>query len=227
MNLTNEQIYGMTDHTNLNKTATLEDIKRLCEEAKAYGAASVCVAPYFVRDAKKILEGSNVKTCTVIGFPNGYMTTHAKAMETVDAVNNGADEIDMVINIGEAANNNWDAVRRDIKIVANAIDASKRGCDIVLLKVIVETCLLTEEQILTMCDVCIEAGADYIKTSTGFDKEGANAYHIQIMKERIGDRDLKIKASGGIRTLVDAEKMIKAGADRIGASKIIPAVKES
>ena len=217
----------MTDHTNLNKTATLEDIKRLCEEAKAYGAASVCVAPYFVRDAKKMLEGSNVKTCTVIGFPNGYMTTHAKAMETVDAVNNGADEIDMVINIGEAANNNWDAVRRDIKIVANAIDASKRGCDIVLLKVIIETCLLTEEQILTMCDVCIEAGADYIKTSTGFDKEGANAYHIQIMKERIGDRDLKIKASGGIRTLVDAEKMIKAGADRIGASKIIPAVKES
>lgn len=227
MNLTNEQIYSMTDHTNLNKTATLEDIKRLCEEAKTYGAASVCVAPYFVRDAKKMLEGSDVKVCTVIGFPNGYMTTHAKAMETVDAVNNGADEIDMVINIGEAANNNWDAVRRDIKIVANAIDASKRGCDIVLLKVIIETCLLTEEQILTMCDVCIEAGADYIKTSTGFDKEGANAYHIQIMKERIGDRDLKIKASGGIRTLADAEKMIKAGADRIGASKIIPALKEN
>lgn len=224
MNITNEQIYSMTDHTNLNKTATMKDIEQLCEEAKAYGAASVCVSPYYVCKASSLLKDTNVKVCTVIGFPNGYSTSAIKAAEATDAIALGAHEIDMVANINAIKNGYWDAVLSDIKSVRRACDKYHSG---IVLKVIIETCLLTDEEIERMCDICIEAGADYIKTSTGFDKQGANAWHITLMKERIGNRTLKIKASGGIRTLVDAEKMIKAGADRIGASKIIPAIKEA
>ena len=218
-----ELIYSMTDHTNLNKTATKKDIEKLCTEAKYYHAASVCVPPYYVSYAKSLLKDSDVKVCTVIGFPNGYSDYYIKELETTNALSHGADEIDMVININALKNGFLSVVENDILAVRKACDSPRFGGHIIL-KVIIETCLLTDEEIKTMCNVCINCGADYIKTSTGFDKEGATVHAVEVMKKEIGNRPLKIKAAGGIRDIETAEKMIKAGASRIGDSKVIPAI---
>lgn len=216
------KICSMTDHTNLKKDAVLDDIKALCADADKYGAASVCVYPYYVEAAHEFLKNSSTKVCTVVGFPNGMSTTYAKVSETTEALSAGAKEIDMVINIAALKNGEIDYVRNEIWVLSTL--CHHQGA---VLKVIIETCLLTKEEITQMCQICIEGNADYIKTSTGFDKAGAQIEDIKLMKETINGRDLKIKASGGIRTLEDAQAMIDAGADRIGASAVINEAKKA
>ena len=215
-----EEIFSMVDHTNLKKTATKEDIKRLCEEAFAYNAKSVCVPPCYVSYASELLQYKNPLVCTVIGFPNGYSTTSVKRAETKDAILSGADEIDMVVNICDIKNRDFEKIEDEIRELANVCHNKSYFGKEATLKVIIETCLLTKEEIKEMCEICIRAKADFIKTSTGFDKLGAQVEDIKLMKETIKDRPLKIKASGEIRTLEDAEKMIIAGASRIGASAL-------
>lgn len=215
-----ENISRYIDHTNLSKTASVEDIKLLCKTAKENNTFSVCVAPYFVCTAKKELENSNVLVCTVIGFPNGYSTTHTKLIETMDALLNGADEIDMVVNINMIKDKKWNDIKEEISLISDMCHYGYNNNKYANLKVIVETCLLTNEEKLKMCDICIEANADFIKTSTGFDKLGADIEDIKLMKQHIGNRKLLIKASGSIKTIEDAEKMINAGASRIGASSL-------
>ena len=216
------RIWSKVDLTTLKRTTTSKDIMDLCEKAKYLKTASVCVPSYYVSQAKAYLEGSDVKVCTVVGFPNGNCSTFAKVAETIQALNDGALEIDMVVNVGEVVSENWNFVAEEIRTIVEAIDNHKRGCDIAILKVIVETCCLTEWQIKKMCQICAECGADYIKTSTGFAEHGATPEAVSIMKDMIdrNNYDLKIKASGGIRTLVDAKKYIDIGADRIGASNL-------
>ena len=209
-------VCSKTDHTNLKKTAKREDIKDLCEEASYVGAASVCVAPCYVSYASELLKNSPVKVCTVIGFPNGYSTSKIKCFEAMDAIENGAEEIDMVLNVGWLKDKRYKDVEHEISRMSELCHKNN-----VLLKVIVETCLLTKKEIQEVCELCIIGNADYIKTSTGFDKEGANAEDIKLMKETIGNRNLKIKASGGISNTQDAINMINAGADRLGSSKIV------
>lgn len=219
-----EKICGCVDHTNLKKTALPDDIIRLCEEAIKYNAASVCVQPCYVELASVLLEGKNPAVCTVIGFPNGYSTTKVKEAETIDAILNGATEIDMVLNINWLKSGMYDKIRNEIKTLADICHhryESKKA----ILKVIVETCLLTSEEIQKMVELCIEGEADFIKTSTGFDSAGAQIEDIKLMKDSIMGRYLKIKASGGIRTLEDADAMIEAGADRIGASALFKEIK--
>ena len=197
------------DHTMLKPEATKETIIRYCKEAREYGFASVCVNSYYVPLVKKELEGSSVETCCVVGFPLGAMLTEAKAFEAEAAVKAGADEIDMVINIGAVKDGDDAAVLSDIKAVRKA-SAGK------VLKVILETCLLTKEEIVHACELCVEAGADYVKTSTGFSTGGATVEDVALMKKTVDTR-AKVKASGGIRTPEDAKAMLDAGADRIGA----------
>ena len=221
-----KMICGKVDHTNLKKTATTKDILQLCKEAEKYGAKSVCVAPHFVEYASIILKDKGPVVCTVIGFPNGYSTTAIKVAETADALMNGADEIDMVVNINLLKEGRYEEVLREIQAIADVCKSGKFSDKEATLKVIVETCLLTKDEIKIMCGICISGGADYIKTSTGFDKKGADIEDIRMMKEFIGDRGLKIKASGGIRTLEDARDMIEAGADRIGASSLFGEIRE-
>ncbi|MFJ7677408.1 deoxyribose-phosphate aldolase [Peribacillus sp. NPDC097198] len=201
----------LIDHTLLKADATEKEIVRLAEEAKEYGFASVCVNPQWVSLAAKELKGSDVKVCTVIGFPLGASTTAVKVFETQDAISNGAEEVDMVINIGLLKAGNDDAVEADMKAVANAAHGKA------LLKVIIETCLLTEEEKVRACQLVVNAGADYVKTSTGLSTGGATVEDVMLMRKVVGP-NLGVKASGGIRDKNDLEKMAKAGATRIGAS---------
>lgn len=198
------------DHTNLKADAIKADIIKLCEEAITYDFASVCVNGYWVSLCKERLHDTNVKVCTVIGFPLGASTTLAKVYEAQNAIENGADEIDMVLNIGELKAHQFEEVRKDIQTVR---DATKDKC----LKVIIECCLLTKEEIKKTCELCVACRADYVKTSTGCSHHGATIEDVKLMKESIQGK-CKIKAAGGIRTKKDAEAMILAGADRIGTS---------
>lgn len=208
--MTNEQLASMIDHTLLRADATRADILRICEEAKAYHTASVCVNASWVPVVKEALAGSGVMTCCVVGFPLGAMTSAAKAFEAREAVLAGADEVDMVLNVGFARGGEWDAVQRDIEVVV-------RAAGMATVKVILETCLLTDAQKQRACAAAVAAGAGFVKTSTGFSAGGATEADIRLMREAVGPA-LGVKASGGVRTREDAERMIAAGATRIGAS---------
>ena len=199
------------DHTLLKPEATAADIQALCREAKQYGFASVCVNTCYVKLASELLRGSGVTVCCTVGFPLGAMAPKAKAFEAAQAVADGAEEVDMVLWIGALRQGNTAAVQADIEGVVNACHPRA------IVKVILETCLLTDAQIETACRLCVAAGADYVKTSTGFSTAGATAEHVALMKRAVGGR-AKVKAAGGIRTYEDAKRMIDAGADRIGAS---------
>ena len=199
------------DYTLLKPTATREDVLRLCEEAKAYRTCSVCVNSCFVKTVREALRGTGIKTCCVVGFPLGAMSSQAKAEETRIAIEDGAEEIDMVQNIGHAKAGEWSLVEQDIAAVTEA--ARGRA----LVKVILETCLLTQEEIVASCQAAGRAGADFVKTSTGFSTGGARAEDLALMRKTVGPK-MGVKASGGIRTRQAAEEMIQAGASRIGAS---------
>ncbi|MCM3054393.1 deoxyribose-phosphate aldolase [Caldifermentibacillus hisashii] len=213
------EIAKYIDHTLLKADATKSQIETLCNEAKEYGFFSVCVNPTWVSFAANILEGSDVKVCTVIGFPLGASTSETKAFETVNAIHNGAKEVDMVINIGALKSGDLAAVKNDIEAVVNAAKGQA------LVKVIIETSLLTDDEKKTACRLAVEAGADYVKTSTGFSTGGATAGDIQLMRETVGP-EIGVKASGGVRTAADAKAMIEAGASRIGASSGVAIVKD-
>ena len=201
------------DHTILKADASREAVAKICEEAKEYGFMSVCVNSYYTAFVAEKLKDSDVKVCTVVGFPLGQMSTKAKAAETELAVKDGADEIDMVINVGALKDKEYDVVCNDIKEV-------KKACGQALLKVIIETCLLTDEEKVKACELAKEAGADYVKTSTGFSTGGADAHDVELMRKTVGD-SMGVKASGGIRDKETAEKMVKAGASRLGTSATV------
>ena len=212
MNLTQSQLAKYMDHTLLKADATLDGIDRVVAEAKQFSCASVCVNPFWVPYVARLLDGSGVATCTVVGFPLGASSTASKVFETTDAIANGADEIDMVINIGELKAGHAELVREDIRAVAEATHAGGK-----LLKVIIECCLLTDDEKRLACLLCAEAGADFVKTSTGFSTGGATVADVALMRECVGP-DFGVKAAGGIRTLADAYAMIEAGASRLGVS---------
>lgn len=209
-------ILSKVDHTLLSQTATFDEIKTICDDAIKYGVASVCIAPTHVRRAKEYV-GDEMRICTVIGFPNGYNTTEAKVFETIDAIKNGADEIDMVINLGWVKAQKFDLVLEEIKKI-------KAACGKRILKVIIETCLLTDDEKIKMCEVVTQAGADFIKTSTGFSKAGATFADVELFAAHVGE-GVKIKAAGGISSIDDAEKFISLGAQRLGTSRIVKIVK--
>jgi deoxyribose-phosphate aldolase len=206
----------MIDHTNLSPTATVDDIKKLCAEAKEHEFASVCVNPIYVPLAAKLLEESSVKVCTVVGFPLGANTTEVKSYETRNAIKNGAQEIDMVMNIGAFKSGAYEIFKADIKAVVDATKKAGVSSDIIV-KVILETCFLDEEEIVKACEIAKEAGADFVKTSTGFGDYGARVEDVSIMRKTVG-RDVGVKASGGIKNFEQALEMLDAGANRIGAS---------
>lgn len=208
----NEEILKKVDHTLLKQTATMKDIEKICDDAIANNTASVCIPPVYVKQAKDYVKGK-MKICTVIGFPNGYNTTSTKVFETAQAVKDGADEIDMVINIGKVKENNYE-------YISNEINKIKEECNGKLLKVIIETCLLTEDEKIKLCEVVSNSKADYIKTSTGFSTAGATLEDIMLFKNHIKNGK-KIKAAGGIKDFQDAKKFIEAGADRLGTSRLI------
>lgn len=210
-------ILSRCDHTQLGVAATWEDIRVLCDDGMRYGTASVCIPPAYVRQAKQYV-GDRLRICTVIGFPNGYSTTAVKCAETADALQNGADEIDMVIPVGYLKDG------RDADILAE-IRAVKATCGDSILKVIIETCLLDEDEKIRMCHIVTEAGADYIKTSTGFSTGGATREDVALLRQHVGAK-VKVKAAGGIADLKDAEDMITLGADRLGTSRIVRLVKD-
>lgn len=212
-----EDILKHVDHTLLTQTAIWDEIKQICDDAIKYKTASVCIPPSYVKQAKEYV-GDRMAVCTVIGFPNGYMTTATKEFETKDAISNGADEIDMVINIG------WLKDRR-LELIEDEIRTLKRACGSKILKVIIETCLLTDEEKIIMCELVTKAGADYIKTSTGFSTAGATFDDVKLFSEHVGD-GVRIKAAGGIASLDDAVKFLELGADRLGTSRIIKIVKQ-
>ncbi|MBR6271800.1 MAG: deoxyribose-phosphate aldolase [Lachnospiraceae bacterium] len=211
-----KEILGKCDHTLLSQTATWAEIKAICDDGMKYHTASVCIPASFVKRAKEYV-GERLAICTVIGFPNGYSTSEAKLFETKDAIENGADEIDMVINIGELRAGNEDYVKDEIRLL-------KQACGDRILKVIIETCLLTEEEKITMCRLVTEAGADYIKTSTGFSTAGATFDDVALFAAHVGP-GVKIKAAGGISSIEDAERFIELGASRLGTSRIVKIVK--
>lgn len=211
------KLCSMVDHTLLKQTATWDQIKALCDEAMKFGTASVCIPPCYVKQAHDYVQGK-LTICTVVGFPNGNMTTNAKEFETLEALANGAEEIDMVINIGMLRAGNTD-------YVANEIRRLKEACGRRILKVIIETCLLTEEEKKTMCRIVTECGADFIKTSTGFSTGGATPEDIKLFAENVGP-NVRIKAAGGIATLEDAENFVKLGATRLGTSRVLKLVRE-
>ena len=211
-----KEILKHVDHTLLTQTATWAEIKQICDDAVAYGTASVCIPPSYVKQAKEYLQ-DKMEVCTVIGFPNGYMTTAVKEFETKDALANGADEIDMVINIGWVKDGLYDRVLDEIRAVKDA-------CQGRLLKVIIETCLLTDAEKVEMCRVVSQSGADYIKTSTGFGGGGATREDVALFKAHVAPH-VKIKAAGGIADLNDARDFVALGADRLGTSRIVKAVK--
>ena len=208
------------DHTILKPEATVEDVKKHCKEAREYNFASVCVNGCYAALVSTELAGSDVKTCVVVGFPLGAMTKEAKAFETIDAINNGANEIDMVINVGALKDKNYALLKEDIEAVVNAAKGKA------IVKVIIETCLLTDEEKVKACEIAKEAKADFVKTSTGFSSGGATKEDIALMRKTVGP-DLGVKASGGVRDYKTAMDMINAGASRIGASAGIAIVSES
>jgi len=210
--MTNAELYSHVDHTQLKPYATWKEIVKLCDEAIKFRTASVCVPPSFIKKIKETYKES-LDICTVIGFPLGYSTTEVKVKETLEAIKDGADEIDMVINIGDVKNGDYDKVLAEIKAVKNA-------CKNKILKVIVETCYLDEAEKIKMCEIVTEAGADYIKTSTGFGTGGATFDDVKLFKEHIG-QNVKIKAAGGIRTKEDMETFLSLGADRLGTSSAV------
>lgn len=211
-----KEILKHVDHTLLLQGATWEEIKQICDDAMKYETASVCIAPSYVKQAAEYM-GDKMAVCTVIGFPNGYMTTKAKEFETKDALENGVSEIDMVINIGWLKDKKYD-------LIENEIRALKAVCKDKILKVIIETCFLTDEEKIKMCEIVTNAGADYIKTSTGFGGAGATFDDIKLFSQHIGP-NVKMKAAGGISSIEDAEKFLELGADRLGTSRIIKIVK--
>jgi deoxyribose-phosphate aldolase len=211
-----KEILSKVDHTLLSQSATWAEIKAICDDGMKYETASVCIPPSYVKKAAEYVSGK-LKICTVIGFPNGYNTSAAKCAETRDALENGADEIDMVINVGWVKDKEYDLVLNEIKAV-------KEACRGKLLKVIIETCLLTDEEKIKLCSVVSESGADYIKTSTGFSTGGATFYDVELMRKHSAPH-LKVKAAGGISLIEDAQKMIELGADRLGTSRIVKIVK--
>ncbi|OEH94334.1 deoxyribose-phosphate aldolase [Bacillus solimangrovi] len=212
------EIANMIDHTLLKPEALKEQVVKIAEEAKEYNFASICVNPTWVETAAELLKGSDVKVCTVIGFPLGANTPEVKAFETKDAIEKGAHEVDMVINIGALKDKNDELVERDIRAV---VEAAKGKA---LTKVIIETCLLTEEEKVRACELSVKAGADYVKTSTGFAGGGATPEDVALMRKTVGP-DIGVKASGGVRNLEDAKAVIEAGATRIGASSGVSIVK--
>ncbi len=211
-----QKILSACDHTLLLQPATWEEIKGICDDARKYRTASICIPPCYVKRAKEYV-GDEVKICTVIGFPNGNMTTASKVFETEDALQNGADEIDMVINIGMLKAKEYDYVLEEIKAV-------KAACKEHILKVIIETCLLTDEEKIKMCELVTGSGADYIKTSTGFSTGGATFDDVALFAAHVGPK-VKIKAAGGISSLEDAERFMELGASRLGTSRVVKIVK--
>ena len=211
-----KEILSHVDHTLLKQTSTWEEIKEICDDAVKYGTASVCIPASYVKPAADYL-GDKMAVCTVIGFPNGYSTTAVKEFETKDALANGAKEIDMVINIGWLKDKKYDLIENEIKTL-------KAACGDNILKVIIETCFLSDEEKIKMCEIVAKAGADYIKTSTGFGSGGATFEDIELFSKYIGP-DVKMKAAGGISSLEDAEKFLSLGADRLGTSRIVKIVK--
>lgn len=212
-----KEILSKVDHTLLAQTSTWEQIKAICEDGMKYQTASVCIPAYYVKQAKEYVE-DKLAICTVIGFPNGYSTTETKVYETADAVRNGADEIDMVINIGMLKDKKYDELLDEIKRI-------KAACDGRILKVIIETCLLTDDEKIKMCEIVSASGADYIKTSTGFSTAGATKEDVKLFAEHVAPH-LKIKAAGGISSIQDAEDFINLGASRLGTSRIVKIVKQ-
>ncbi len=211
-----KDILAIVDHTLLLQTATWEEIKAICDDGMKYETASVCIPTCYVKQAKEYM-GDKCKVCTVIGFPNGNYTTATKVFETKDAIANGADEIDMVINVGMLKAKEYDYVLNEIKEI-------KAACDGRILKVIIETCLLTDEEKIKMCEIVTASGADFIKTSTGFSTAGATFADVELFAKHVGT-DVKIKAAGGISSMDDAEKFISLGASRLGTSRIVKIVK--
>lgn len=216
INMEIKNILATVDHTLLTQDATWEDIKQICDDAIKYNTASICIPASYVKRAKEYM-GEKMAVCTVIGFPNGYSTKETKVFETKNAIENGAKEIDMVININELKNKNYDYLLDEIKAI-------KEACGENILKVIIETCLLTDEEKIKMCEIVTEAKADYIKTSTGFSTGGATLDDIKLFAKHVGP-DVKIKAAGGISSLEDAENFIEAGASRLGTSRIVKIIK--
>lgn len=211
-----KEILAHCDHTLLKQESTWEQIKEVCDDGKKYNCASICIPAAYVKACAEYV-GNSLKICTVIGFPNGYSTTAVKVFETEDAIRNGADEIDMVINIGWAKDRRWDDILNEIKAV-------KASCQGRILKVIVETCLLTEAEKIKLCELVTASGADYIKTSTGFSTGGATREDVALFARHVGP-SVKIKAAGGISSMQDAEDFLALGADRLGTSRIVKLVK--
>lgn len=216
--MTQKDILAKVDHTLLAQTATWEEIKQICDDGMRYETASVCIPPSYVEQAKNYV-GDRLKICTVIGFPNGYNTTAVKEFETKDALKKGADEIDMVINLGWVRDGRFDLVEKEIRTLKDACGGN-------VLKVIIETCLLTEEEKVKMCEVVTNSGADFIKTSTGFSTSGATFADIALFKEHVGPQ-VEIKAAGGISSFADAEKFVELGADRLGTSRLVKIMKQN
>ena len=212
-----KEILSKVDHTLLSQSATWEQIKAICDDGMKYHTASVCIPASYVKQAADYVDGK-LPICTVIGFPNGYDTTKAKCFEASDAVENGAQDVDMVINIGWVKDQKWDALLEEIK----AVKAACRGR---LLKVIIETCLLTDDEKIKMCEIVSASGADYIKTSTGFSTAGATFHDVELFAAHVTN-GVKIKAAGGISSIADAEKFIELGASRLGTSRIVKIVKQ-
>ena len=215
--MTTEEILSKVDHTLLAQTATWEEIRGILDDAMKYHTASACIPPSYVKRAAEYVNG-RLPICTVIGFPNGYSTTAAKVFETKDAVADGASEIDMVLNIGFLKDRRYDEIEAEIRAVHEA-------CGGRILKVIIETCLLTDEEKIKMCELVTKAGAEFIKTSTGFSKAGATFADVKLMKEHVGP-GVKVKAAGGISSFDDAEKFIELGADRLGTSRLVKIIKQ-
>lgn len=216
--MTQKDILAKVDHTLLAQTATWEEIKQICDDGMRYETASVCIPPSYVEQAKNYV-GDRLKICTVIGFPNGYNTTAVKEFETKDALKKGADEIDMVINLGWVKDGRFDLVEKEIRTLKDACGGN-------VLKVIIETCLLTEEEKVKMCEVVTNSGADFIKTSTGFSTSGATFADVALFKEHVGPQ-VKIKAAGGISSFADAEKFVELGVDRLGTSRLVKIMKQN
>ena len=211
------EILSKVDHTLLAQTATWEEIRAICDDGMKYHTASVCIPASYVKQAAEYVDGK-LAICTVIGFPNGYSTTASKCFEATDAVHNGAEEVDMVINIGWVKDQRWDDLLEEIKAV-------KQHCEGRLLKVIIETCLLTDEEKIKMCEIVSDSGADYIKTATGFSTAGATFHDVELFAKHVKP-GVKIKAAGGISSLEDAEKFIELGASRLGTSRVVKIVKK-
>jgi len=211
-------IMSCVDHTLLSQSATWDDIKTICDDAINFKTASVCIPPSFVKKASEYLNG-RIPVCTVIGFPNGYNTTEVKCYETKNAIENGASEIDMVINIGDLKAKNYEKLLKEIKSI-------KEACENRILKVIIETCLLNDDEKIKMCQIVTESGADFIKTSTGFSTGGANAHDIELFAKNVG-KNVKIKAAGGIKSFDDADAFLKLGACRLGTSRLVALLKNN